>query len=408
MVTLTAIADSPNTAITNQQADTSSRVTDQLDLSRGALALIERSRSVPIRLELPVLGRNGNTTTTTASVLLEGQATPTEFVLKFEKLRAGLIRVDISNVEAGINRTASFDIYLNQNGKIDGYDVRGRGRIDTSEPPNLAFLGNGPIFQFVFDDAKLGPLHYSQFSFSSEILELLQGTRVSSATGTINGDPFQGTSGDNVITGTAEGEIINGFAGNDIIDGGGGDDTIDGGDDDDTLTGGAGNDVIDGGAGTDTVDYSGDAAGVVVDLQAGTATDGAGDTDTLSNIENVIGSGFNDTITGSTEANTLDGGAGDDTISGGAGNDTLTGGAGNDTFIIQDGTGDEVITDFVAGTNTDDVIDLSGVASLNSFVDVFFATTDSGDGAVIDLGGGSTLTLQGVSRSDLKSSDFIF
>ena len=106
----------------------------------------------------------------------------------------------------------------------------------------------------------------------------------------------------------------------------------------DTLTGGnaasatleifegmAGNDIIDGGAGFDRVDYVRSTAGVSVTLDGavnGTANDGFGTTDTLTSIEGVRGSAFNDTLTGSAAANTLDGQGGNDTLDGGAGLDT--------------------------------------------------------------------------------------
>jgi len=51
----------------------------------------------------------------------------------------------------------------------------------------------------------------------------------------------------------------------------------------------------------------------------------------LLNIENVTGSGADDTITGNAVANVLLGGVGNDTLAGGLGNDTLDGGANNDT-----------------------------------------------------------------------------
>ena len=59
-------------------------------------------------------------------------------------------------------------------------------------------------------------------------------------------------------------------------------------------------------------------------------------------IENLTGSGFNDTLTGDGNANTLSGGAGNDTLNGGAGNDTLDGGAGTDTatYGVRDSGGD--------------------------------------------------------------------
>ena len=54
---------------------------------------------------------------------------------------------------------------------------------------------------------------------------------------------------------------------------------------------------------------------------------GAG-TDTLTSIENLTGSAFDDTLTGDADANVLSGRDGDDTLNGGAGNDTLDGGDG--------------------------------------------------------------------------------
>jgi Ca2+-binding RTX toxin-like protein len=53
----------------------------------------------------------------------------------------------------------------------------------------------------------------------------------------------------------------------------------------------------------------------------------------LASIENVIGSGFADTLTGDADANILTGLADNDTLIGNNGNDMLLGGAGNDTLI---------------------------------------------------------------------------
>ena len=124
-------------------------------------------------------------------------------------------------------------------------------------------------------------------------------------------------------------------SGNDLANrlaGAGGDDSLSGGAGNDTLIGGAGADTLDGGTGTDTASYATAAAGVVVDLASGTGTAGDAAGDVLLSIENLIGSGFADTLAGNGGANLLDGGAGNDSLSGGAGNDTLIGGAGSDTL----------------------------------------------------------------------------
>ena len=82
-------------------------------------------------------------------------------------------------------------------------------------------------------------------------------------------------------------------------------DNISGSSGDDWLIGSEGNDILTGGAGAhDLLDYSldvvgGGQAGVVVNLETGTATDGFGDTDTISDLEDVIGTQFDDVITGS-------------------------------------------------------------------------------------------------------------
>ncbi|MBL6456713.1 hypothetical protein JMJ55_15360, partial [Belnapia sp. T6] len=73
------------------------------------------------------------------------------------------------------------------------------------------------------------------------------------------------------------------------------------------LRGAGGNDTIDGfGLGANRADYQGATAAAVIDLGAGTASDGLGGTDTLINVIRVRGSNFNDTITGSSANDTIE------------------------------------------------------------------------------------------------------
>ena len=116
-------------------------------------------------------------------------------------------------------------------------------------------------------------------------------------------------------------------------------DTLDGGAGNDTLIGGTGVDTLIGGTGIDTADYSTSANGVTVNLATNVNTGGDAQGDSLTGIENVTGSNYNDALTGDSNDNTLTGGAGNDTLVGGAGNDTLIGGAGNDTLV--GGTGSD-------------------------------------------------------------------
>ena len=161
-------------------------------------------------------------------------------------------------------------------------------------------------------------------------------TAAAAASGYDPSQPFHGWDGNDVITGGNLNDTIYGDNGDDKLVGGAGNDTLYGGAGKDTLVGGAGNDLLNGGSGTDTVDYSTASHGVAVDLGLGTATgDGS---DTLVGIENVTGSGFDDTITGNTGSNVLLGGAGNDILHGGDGNDTLTGGTGLDQLFGDAGT----------------------------------------------------------------------
>ncbi len=128
--------------------------------------------------------------------------------------------------------------------------------------------------------------------------------------------------------------------GNDLrneITGGAGDDFLDGQPGNDTLLGGEGNDTFLGGTGADRVSFAGSPAGVNVDLSLGFAI-GEGDDGFADLIEIIVGSQFNDTVTGGPFAGggtvnfLLVGKAGNDTLTGFAGNDTLKGGGGQDVL----------------------------------------------------------------------------
>lgn len=175
-----------------------------------------------------------------------------------------------------------------------------------------------------------------------------------------------GTQGDDVLIGGA-GSEIHGGDGNDVLVASAGDNALYGDNGDDLLVSGEGNDLLDGGAGVNTASYALAKAGVTVstELNSPQDTGGAG-IDTLHNIQNLIGSNYDDHLSGDEQANrlegglgndVLDGGAGNDVLVGGPGNDRLTGGLGDDTFTWLAGdTGHDVVTDFSFGA---DHLDLS-------------------------------------------------
>jgi Ca2+-binding RTX toxin-like protein len=162
-----------------------------------------------------------------------------------------------------------------------------------------------------------------------------------------------GTDGNDALSGTANADVILGLGGDDTIDGGGGRDVVCAGDGNDTIQGGLGadelagengDDHVDGGPGLDYVVYEESPAGVTVDLAAKTAT-GWG-TDTLANIEAIVGSRFNDVLRGEDGPNYLAALEGNDDLSAFGGNDYLDGGSGDDA--LKGGKGFDTVDFFFA------------------------------------------------------------
>ncbi|MFI0846970.1 beta strand repeat-containing protein [Mesorhizobium sp. IMUNJ 23232] len=221
------------------------------------------------------------------------------------------------------------------------------------------------------------------------------------------------------LTGNGAG-TLDGLAGDDILSGGA---TLNGGTGNDTLLAGASAETLDGGADNDTVSYAGSAAGVTVDLGLSGPQVSAGDAfgDTLTDIENLNGSAFNDSLTGN-GAGTLDGLAGNDILSGaailngGAGNDallgsagaeTLDGGADNDTVSYAGSaagvtvdlglSGPQVSAGDASGDTLTDIENLKGSALADTL------TGDAGNNILNDGGVGGADTLTGGGGNDTYS-----
>ncbi len=101
-------------------------------------------------------------------------------------------------------------------------------------------------------------------------------------------------------------------------------DLIYGDDQDNVFDGSGGSDTIYGGGGTDTISFATATGRQVIDLLAQKTWDYGANGDTISSIENAIGSNYNDVIYGNDQDNVIDGHGGSDTINGGGGNDTIS------------------------------------------------------------------------------------
>ena len=187
---------------------------------------------------------------------------------------------------------------------------------------------------------------------------------------------------------------------------------------------GFGDDVIDGRKGNDSVIYYQNSISaptdLVVNLARGIATgvsDGGTFRDKLKSIENAYGAGGNDTLIGNNARNILSGGYGNDgldgrggrdILNGGTGDDELTGGAGFDRFVFGDDDGNDVITDFNARANKED-IDLAEVTRIKTYRDLKNNhMSQVGDDVVIDDGAGTVITVQNTVIGDMNKGDFLF
>lgn len=127
----------------------------------------------------------------------------------------------------------------------------------------------------------------------------------------------------------------------------GGNDRLLGNAGNDTLIGGGGSDFLEGGEGVDTASYAESSVGINADLKSDAVVLGFdpnaprdADPDTFASVENLVGSAFGDTLTGT---------AGDNDIEGGLGADVLTGSGGSDRFVFRSpGQGIDRITDFAS------------------------------------------------------------
>ena len=182
--------------------------------------------------------------------------------------------------------------------------------------------------------------------------------------------PVAYVSGNDKLKGTDASENIYGMSGDDSLYGMGGDDTLDGGADNDLLVGGAGADTLMGGDGEDTISYEGSMTGVTINLTTGSARGGHATGDVVgSDIEHVIGSMYDDMLTGNTAANSLWGLGGNDELDGGRRNDMLYGGAGDDDLdggdnddILEGGPGADMLTG-----GDDDVGEPDGIGDTASY-----------------------------------------
>ncbi|MEO7240633.1 MAG: calcium-binding protein, partial [Sphingomicrobium sp.] len=210
------------------------------------------------------------------------------------------------------------------------------------------------------------------------------------------GAPMGGAAGDRLfeiegLAGSAFADTLTGDSGANWLIGNAGDDTLRGGAGNDLITGGKGADIIDGGAGFDIADYSSSGVAVVVDLGTGTGSAGDAAGDQLTGIEQLIGSGFADSLTG---------GGGNDVLVGGAGADILNGAGGINTADYS-ASADGVNVDLAAGTGSGGDAAGDQLSGIENVIGSAFADIIAGDqGGNVLIGGAGDDQLSGNGGND--------
>lgn len=195
-------------------------------------------------------------------------------------------------------------------------------------------------------------------AFSDMTIAAPQGSGGITVSGDMTDDTVEGASFDDTLSGGGGNDIIRGFDGHDRLMGGRGNDALEGGAGNDSFYVEQGNDSIAGGDGVDTLSAEGALSGVQINLQLGTIAGGGMGVDSVSGIERVTGSRFNDVIVGGAEDNYLQGYGGIDILRGGDGNDELVASwaeAGGGADVVKSGA--QVNNTIAAAVSLDNAFD---------------------------------------------------
>ncbi|MBU2527637.1 MAG: type I secretion C-terminal target domain-containing protein, partial [Bacteroidetes bacterium] len=166
---------------------------------------------------------------------------------------------------------------------------------------------------------------------------------------------------------------------------------------------------IDGGADFDTLDLSGVDRSIAIDLSAGSLVVNGSGSNTVASIEKVVGTDYNDEMTGSAGGDQLFGGGGNDLLLGLGGDDELFGGAGDD--ILNGGLGDDILSgglgeDTLTGGDGGDtfVFDADALSdAVNNGIQDLIADYDILEGDVVDL----SALLEGQVVNDANEADYV-
>ncbi|WP_139229874.1 calcium-binding protein [Litoreibacter janthinus] len=201
---------------------------------------------------------------------------------------------------------------------VDKLDLSRWGQVYSMEALTFTPLSNGIRIEFGSESLTVlsnDGRALTQSDFATQDVFTLNHTAASLHAGD-NSAAIEG-----IVLGTEDDDILEGTSGDDVMRGLSGDDI---------FLYSAGIDQFDGGSGIDEVAFFDSATAVVVNLASAGENGGAAAGYSLTAIENIGGSEFDDHLTGDGFANQLIGWGGDDVLFGLGGDDVLAGGDGDD------------------------------------------------------------------------------
>ena len=224
-----------------------------------------------------------------------------------------------------VNGDDGNDILYDTGGVFEGAAFNGGAGIDTLI--STFRWASGVVFNAVTGEQTYGG------GTLADTLSQIENFTVAGNADVIGDDMNNIIRGITVGDGTRVTNTFEGNGGNDQLFGGDGDDTLLGGDGDDLLEGGAGADTLDGGAGNDIASYAAAGAAIVFDGLGLVTAVGDIAEDSLTSIEAIRGTVFNDSLFGDNGASIFYGGEGADRLFGRNGDDQLFGELGDDIIV---------------------------------------------------------------------------
>ncbi len=200
-------------------------------------------------------------------------------------------------------------------------------------------------------------------TFAGASVDLRSGSSTSAETGTdlLSGiENVRGSKGNDTIVSDDAANILHGEAGNDTF----------------VMCADGVDDHVNGGHGSDTADYGEVTMAISADLETGVANGEDIGTDSLTSIENLLGTSAGDQLSGNSADNEITGNGGNDEISGHAGDDvfkatvddgddTFDGGEGTDTLDLS-ATSAGATVDLEEGTASSDEIGTDSFANIEN------------------------------------------